>query len=198
MTNELPLVHRALVKAGVPIHTLHRITSFDGEAVTLADVYSGAEKQLACRSGRHRGHAQAARDELYAALIGRSEDVRKAGIASVTRIGDCLAPRGHRARGAQRSSIRTGIRDDACRRTPYTRGLSGMSTEQLERTLPTRWYRDRGHFQGGIGERLFSREWVAACREEELPKPGDHRLVDVLGESILLVRNRDNELRCVL
>lgn len=27
MTNELPLVHRALVKAGVPIHTLQRVTA---------------------------------------------------------------------------------------------------------------------------------------------------------------------------
>ncbi len=50
MTNELPLVHRALAKAGVPIHTLQRVHAFDGEAVTLADVYSGSEKRLACRS----------------------------------------------------------------------------------------------------------------------------------------------------
>ena len=33
MTNELPLVHRALVKADVQIHTLRRVTAFDGETV---------------------------------------------------------------------------------------------------------------------------------------------------------------------
>ena len=31
MTNELPLVHRALGSAGVPIHTLQRVTAFDGD-----------------------------------------------------------------------------------------------------------------------------------------------------------------------
>jgi dimethylamine/trimethylamine dehydrogenase len=30
MTNEQPLVHRALVKAGVAIHTMQRVTGFSG------------------------------------------------------------------------------------------------------------------------------------------------------------------------
>ena len=91
MTNELPLVHRALTKAGVPIHTLQRVTAFDGEAVTLADVYSGSEKRLACRSlvivGVRKPH-----DELYYALRAKGAQLDTAGIASVTRIGDSLAP----------------------------------------------------------------------------------------------------------
>ena len=69
MTNELPLVQRALVKAGVPIHTLQRVTAFDGEAVTLADVYSGTEKRLACRSLVIVGVRKPS-DELYHALAG--------------------------------------------------------------------------------------------------------------------------------
>jgi Rieske 2Fe-2S family protein len=69
-----------------------------------------------------------------------------------------------------------------------------MSTEQLERTLPTSWYRSAGIFQIEK-ERIFCREWHGVCREEELPKPGDHRVLDVLGESILLVRNREGQLR---
>ncbi len=40
MTNELPLVHRALDQAAVSIHTLKRVTAFDGRAcLALADVY---------------------------------------------------------------------------------------------------------------------------------------------------------------
>jgi dimethylamine/trimethylamine dehydrogenase len=91
MTNELPLVHRALAKAGVPIHTLRRVTAFDGEAVTIADVYSGAETRLACRSLVIVG-VRVPRDELYHALIARTADLDKAGIAGVDRVGDVLAP----------------------------------------------------------------------------------------------------------
>ncbi len=91
MTNELPLVHRALVKANVQIHTLQRVTAFDGEAVTIADVYSGTEKRLAARSLVIVG-VRKPRDDLYEALIGRGDDLRNAGIQGVTRIGDALAP----------------------------------------------------------------------------------------------------------
>ncbi|MGC2029859.1 MAG: FAD-dependent oxidoreductase [Steroidobacteraceae bacterium] len=91
MTNELPLVHRALIKARVAIHTLQRVTGFDGEAVTLADVYSGTEKRLACRSLVLVG-VRVPRDDLYQSLIARGADLKSAGIAAVTRIGDALAP----------------------------------------------------------------------------------------------------------
>jgi Rieske 2Fe-2S family protein len=64
----------------------------------------------------------------------------------------------------------------------------------MERTLPTSWYRSSGVFRIEK-ERIFCREWLAVCREEELPDPGDSRVLDVLGESILLVRNRDRQLR---
>jgi dimethylamine/trimethylamine dehydrogenase len=91
MTNELPLVHRALGGAGIPIHTLQRVAAFDGEAVTMADVYSGRETRIACKSLVIVG-VRSPRDELYHALIARQDDVEKAGIATVTRIGDALAP----------------------------------------------------------------------------------------------------------
>src|ERR1700678_3345904 len=91
MTNELPLVHRALAAAQVPIHTLKRVTAFDGESVTIADVYSGSEQRLACRSLVIVG-VRTPRDELYQALIAEGPNLEKAGISSVTRIGDALAP----------------------------------------------------------------------------------------------------------
>jgi dimethylamine/trimethylamine dehydrogenase len=91
MTNELPLVHRALCKAGVPIHTLQRVVDFDGDTLTIADVYSGAEKQLPCRSLVIVG-VRVPRDDLYQALIAKGPELRHAGIAGVTRIGDAIAP----------------------------------------------------------------------------------------------------------
>jgi Rieske 2Fe-2S family protein len=69
-----------------------------------------------------------------------------------------------------------------------------MSAAQLERTLPSRWYRSAEIFRIEK-ERIFWREWIAVCREEELPNPGDYKVLDVLGESVLLVRNREGQLR---
>ena len=119
MTNELPLVHRALVKAGVPIHTLQRVAAFDGEAATLADVYSGTEKRIACRSLVIVG-VRKPRDELYHALIARGPELEKAGISAVTRIGDALAP------GAIVHAVHSGHRyarelDTVPGSAPYTR-----------------------------------------------------------------------------
>jgi glycine betaine catabolism A len=64
----------------------------------------------------------------------------------------------------------------------------------LEETLPWSWYLSEEIFHLEK-ERIFFREWLCACREEELPSPGDHRVLNILGESILLVRNRQGELR---
>jgi dimethylamine/trimethylamine dehydrogenase len=119
MTNELPLVHRALAMAGVPIHTLRRVTAFDGEAATLADVYSGAETRLACRSLVIVG-VRVPRDELYQELIARAADLEKAGIAGVARVGDALAP------GAIVHAVHSGHRyarefDSIPASTPYAR-----------------------------------------------------------------------------
>jgi Rieske 2Fe-2S family protein len=68
------------------------------------------------------------------------------------------------------------------------------NADPLERTLPTSWYRDPSIFQIEK-EHIFCREWVGACREDEVAKPGDHKVLDVLGESILVVRNREGGLR---
>jgi Rieske 2Fe-2S family protein len=64
----------------------------------------------------------------------------------------------------------------------------------LEQTLPSSWYCDAAIFRRER-ERIFFREWFCAGREEELPGPGDFLVLDIVGESILLVRNRDGALR---
>jgi Rieske 2Fe-2S family protein len=64
----------------------------------------------------------------------------------------------------------------------------------LEPTLPSNWYYDEAIYRRER-ERIFYREWFCAGREEELPAPGDHRVIDIAGESIIVVRNRDAALR---
>ncbi|HNP36204.1 MAG TPA: aromatic ring-hydroxylating dioxygenase subunit alpha [Woeseiaceae bacterium] len=58
---------------------------------------------------------------------------------------------------------------------------------KLEETLPGSYYLDAPHLQLER-ERIFHREWFCAGRIEGLEKKGDYRLVNILGESILLVR----------
>jgi dimethylamine/trimethylamine dehydrogenase len=91
MTNEQPQVHRALARAGVSLHTLSHVGAFDGETVTLRNLFTGAEVAIACRSLVIVG-LRKPNDALYHALATRQADLSIAGIASVSRIGDALAP----------------------------------------------------------------------------------------------------------
>ncbi len=69
-----------------------------------------------------------------------------------------------------------------------------MSTGSLERSLPSDWYHDDRIWRIEK-ERIFAREWLAVCREEELPPPGAGRVLDVLGESVIVVRHRSGAPR---
>jgi dimethylamine/trimethylamine dehydrogenase len=91
MSNEQPQVHRALFSARVALHTLTRVTGFAAGAVTLANQFTDAESQIPCRSLVIVG-ARFASDSLHAELTARADEVSAAGIRSVTRIGDALAP----------------------------------------------------------------------------------------------------------
>jgi dimethylamine/trimethylamine dehydrogenase len=91
MTNELPLVHRALARRQVSVTTLHLLSAFDGETATLKHVFTGQELRLACRSIVIVG-MRVPRDELLAALESRGAEIAAAGVRSVERAGDVLAP----------------------------------------------------------------------------------------------------------
>jgi dimethylamine/trimethylamine dehydrogenase len=91
MTNELPLVHRALARRRIPVTTLHLLSAFDGETATLTHVFTGQELRLSCRSIVIVG-MRAPRGELLAALEGREPEIAAAGVRSVERAGDALAP----------------------------------------------------------------------------------------------------------
>jgi Rieske 2Fe-2S family protein len=68
------------------------------------------------------------------------------------------------------------------------------SSGMLESTLPSSWYLNE-EIYNLEREHIFMCEWVCALRAEQIPNPGDHKVLDVYGESILLVRNERGELR---
>jgi Rieske 2Fe-2S family protein len=63
-------------------------------------------------------------------------------------------------------------------------------SHKLEETLPGRHYLDEAQF-ALERERIFHREWFCVGRIEGLEKKGDYRLVNVLGESLIIVRDRE-------
>ncbi|HEY7029030.1 MAG TPA: Rieske (2Fe-2S) protein, partial [Gemmatimonadales bacterium] len=63
----------------------------------------------------------------------------------------------------------------------------------LEPTLLREYYFSAEIF-GQEKERVFFGQWMCVGREEEVPNPGDYLLLDVLGESIILVRTREGKL----
>ncbi len=142
MTNELPLVHRALGKAGVPIHTLQRVAAFDGESVTLADVYSGTEKRFACRSLVVVGMRKPD-DELYHSLMARPADLEKAGIRSVDAHRRLSCAGRDRSCRPQRPPLRQRIRSGAGRGPLHAR-LPGLRREPRDIKDST----DREDFKG--------------------------------------------------
>jgi dimethylamine/trimethylamine dehydrogenase len=91
MSNEQPQVHRALAASGIPLHTLSRVTAFANGTVTLANQFTNAATLLACASLVIVG-TRFANDTLYAELMAREGEFDDAGVRSVTRIGDALAP----------------------------------------------------------------------------------------------------------
>jgi dimethylamine/trimethylamine dehydrogenase len=91
MSNEQPQVHRALQRAGVALHTLERVGDFRPGELVLVNQFTGAETRLPCRSLVLVGQ-RTPNDALYHELTARPERLAQAGIASVTRIGDALAP----------------------------------------------------------------------------------------------------------
>ncbi len=91
MTNEQPQVHRTLAAAGVDLITLSRVVSLESGELRLANLFTGKEQHMPCESLLVVG-ARLACDELYDALLARRSDWHAAGIASLDRIGDALAP----------------------------------------------------------------------------------------------------------
>ena len=69
-----------------------------------------------------------------------------------------------------------------------------MAERALERSLPRRAYWDPA-FLDAERRRIFWAEWFYAGRANGLAEPGSYRVLDVAGESIVLVRDADGRLR---
>ena len=91
MTNELPLVHRALTRRKVTVTTLTTVSAFDGQTATLSQIFTGEQQAHPCRNLVIVG-LRLANDDLQKALLAKAEALAAAGIRSVQAIGDALAP----------------------------------------------------------------------------------------------------------
>lgn len=70
-----------------------------------------------------------------------------------------------------------------------------MNTKtKMQTTLPSSWYQCNRVFDLEK-EHIFFKEWLCVARDEELATAGDHSILDIMGESIILLRNGDGELR---
>ncbi|MDQ2816948.1 MAG: aromatic ring-hydroxylating dioxygenase subunit alpha [Candidatus Eremiobacteraeota bacterium] len=61
-------------------------------------------------------------------------------------------------------------------------------------TLPGSYYTSNDTF-AAERERIFATHWLCVGREEQLPKPGDYFLSEILDESIIVVRDDEARLR---
>ena len=68
-----------------------------------------------------------------------------------------------------------------------------IALDRLEPGLPAAWYYDPAQYAAEL-ERLWYRRWVAVARAEEIPAPGDWRVVTLATQRILLVRKEDGSV----
>jgi Rieske 2Fe-2S family protein len=73
-----------------------------------------------------------------------------------------------------------------------------MSTEtgptSLQKSLPSSYYYSPEIYEREK-ESIFCQEWFCAGREEDLPANGSLLVLDVVGESILVARTKEGELK---
>ena len=218
MSNEQPQIHRALAAAGIALHTLSRVVALRGRRTDPGAISSPTPTRLPCQSLVIVG-ARFANDFLYQTLSARAEELKRAGILSVTRDRRRRGAGCDRARGLQRAplrartrrrSARLAYRRDAplsrasdCRCHAGARDWKALHERAAVRPGALRVLSPRCPRAGTRSaqvfalekERIFCREWLCVARAEELAEPGAFRVLEVLGESILLVRNREGQLR---
>ncbi|MFT4823549.1 MAG: dimethylamine/trimethylamine dehydrogenase [Halioglobus sp.] len=91
MTNEQPFVHQSLHKLNVDISTQVLLDAFDGERVSLSNIFTGQPQYATAASVVIVG-LRLPNDELYQRLSAQTpECLAEAGVKSVQRIGDALA-----------------------------------------------------------------------------------------------------------
>ena len=61
-------------------------------------------------------------------------------------------------------------------------------------TLPSRYYTDPAIY-AREAEAVFFRNWLYAGHVSDLPRPGCYKTVDILNQSVILLRGKDGEIR---
>ena len=73
-----------------------------------------------------------------------------------------------------------------------------LKTTQIDiggaKTLPRRYYADAGIFAQEM-ERIFLQRWLCVGREDRIPRPGDYFVQEIGGESIIILRDKQNNFR---
>lgn len=64
------------------------------------------------------------------------------------------------------------------------------------RTLPGKYYHSQEIYAEET-EKIFYAFWLYACRAEEIPNPGDYKLIQVVDESIIVVRDKNNGIQAL-
>jgi phenylpropionate dioxygenase-like ring-hydroxylating dioxygenase large terminal subunit len=72
-----------------------------------------------------------------------------------------------------------------------------INSASLLSTLPGHYYTDPGVF-GREQRKIFERMWFCAIRADEIAEPGAFQVVSIGDESVIIVRNKDRELRAFL
>src|SRR5947209_10564839 len=64
-------------------------------------------------------------------------------------------------------------------------------------SLPGWVYHDPDYFRVEMA-RLIRPSWQIVCHANDIPAPGDWRTLDLLGESVIVIRGADREVRAFL
>ncbi|HSM95798.1 MAG TPA: aromatic ring-hydroxylating dioxygenase subunit alpha, partial [Rhizomicrobium sp.] len=60
--------------------------------------------------------------------------------------------------------------------------------------VPASRYYDHGYFQKEV-DRVWSRVWQMACREEEIAKVGDYQIYEIVGKSLIVTRTAPGTIK---
>lgn len=72
--------------------------------------------------------------------------------------------------------------------------LASSQPDGLQATLPSSWYLEDRIF-ALEKEHIFLREWFCAGRESDVAAPGSHLVIELFGQSVIVVRTQEGALR---
>jgi dimethylamine/trimethylamine dehydrogenase len=90
-TLEQTAIQRRLLELEVTLMTNKKLVALERDGAEVACVFTGRRERIAAASAV-LVTMQSADDALYHELAARPDDLRRAGVRKVVRIGDCLAP----------------------------------------------------------------------------------------------------------